>query len=539
MLAHGAVHGPRGWPFPVSGDWDVLLAARAFATGTPPNVWLETLAAHDLGLLLLARLLAIPLAAGADPVLTARLATLALGAIAAGSLAALAHTLVPAEHRPRAVLAVALLVATAAPGWHGAVVGLHASTPEATALTFLAWALAVAGPLGAAAAGGLQAFALLLSPVCAPGVLVLGALLIRRHAPHRDLVAAGSCFLAVLLVAPLFTGGSDGWIRLASSGIAAPGILQAALALPGRILATPLGWFAAITLLAAARLAARPQSPAQILGIACLLFLVMTLAPPPAYAEYPTAYRYWQPALLLAATSFAVVAAALPTPLFVAACGIPVLLFLAGPARTLAGPPDTLDEALFAAGIHRMGANPRGDHALLRALLPHAPPMAAPSLALGYGLMLGHQASRDGLTAPFDHPRWPELLATLGPHSQRGLAMGVGFGLVAPCPVTERQRGAIRGQPRAVREAVMYGIHRALALRDGPLELIVPDGEHARVYGMIGDALRASGRPPQELGPLPAPLRDAVLAGYARPGGGPWDRALVDDMHALQPTDCP
>ena len=546
VLAHLLIHVPRGWPFPVAGDWDVLLPALALAGGAELPSWRGGLAAHEAGLLLLVWLVSMPLRLGVDPVVLARVLALGFGALTAGSVAALTHLLVDREPG-RAALGAALVVAGTLPGWHQVASGLHASTPEATALALCAVALAAAGGTArAVVAGLLVGLALVLSPVVAPAVVLLLALTDARR-------AALAAFVVTLLAAPLLTSGqaaaSGTWLILVASGGGAA--LEAALTLPGRALGAAAAGLGASALLGAFTLVALGASAWCVtrgdrrrwLGVGVLLSLLVALVPPPAYAEYPTAYRYWQPALLLAAGCFGAAVAALPGRLALVVASVPILLFALGPGRLVADRVDTLSESVFAAAIHRMGPNPRGSHGTFRELAPFAPAATRPAFALGYGLMLGHRASAAGLTAPFDHPRWPDLLEAMGdPHAARGLAIGAGYGLVAPCPVRSAQRAAIGESPRGVREAIYYGVNRALAERPGPLELVVPSEDHDRVVAMVGDAARAAGRPWAEVEQLgyPEELLARLERGYRRPGGGLWETRLVSELPQLQPSGpCP
>lgn len=391
-----------------------------------------------------------------------------------------------------------------------------------------------------------------------PGLLVLVLLVASSTDRRRRGAAAGAGLVAVLVLPLLLIDGRLGataeWLTLASSGGATGAVLDAVLALPYRLLEAPsaaippvaraplgLGLFAALMLVGAGVTAARPGRSRHV-GVAALLFLAITLVPPPDYAHYPTAYRYWQPALLFAAASFGLVAAGLSGRAFAVACLLPTLLFALGPGRITPDRGGTLDEALFATSVHRMGPHPGSNHATFRELARGAPAEATAALTMGYGLMLGHGASREGLEAPFVHVAWPPLLAQFDDPAARSLAMGVGFGLVAPCPVRADQLAAIRAQPRWVREAVMYGIHRALGMRSGPLQILVLDGEEAEVYAMAGDALRAAGRSWDEVEALG--LQSAVelqlREGFGQPGGGVWESTLVEHMHQVQPREpCP
>lgn len=483
-VAHLVVHLPSGWPFPVPGEWDLLLPASVFADGVIPRRWLGGLGPHEAASALLSVLVAAPLALGLDPTWVARTIAMGFGALAAGSLAVLSwHAASPLEPsapldrdiRGLAAAITALWVATTLPSWHSEASALDGSTPEATALMLAGFALLVgahAGPARPLAAGVLLALATLLSPVCAPG-LAGGALFARaRRLPWLVLGVA-----AVLAAAALLgSGAGASWVSLAGSAgtgslagdlrLMLPRALHAATA--GLALRSPgstaLGVLTLLSLVAAATLV-RPPGTARLLGLGALGFLALTLWTPESYRQWPTAYRYWQPALLLAAACVGPALARCPKRWRGLAL-LPILVFVLGPGRRGLPRIATLSESLFATGIHKLGPDPWSDHALLRELAPHAPLVGGEGLLLGYGLMVGQKASAQGMEAPFVSGSWDQLLASLPPAHAAALSVGVGYGLTAPCDPTDAQLALIHERPERLH--VLYGIARGLAARGGP-----------------------------------------------------------------------
>ena len=48
-VAHVIVQRPRGWPFYIPGEWDVLLVARAIEAGDPPAMVIGSLHGYQPG----------------------------------------------------------------------------------------------------------------------------------------------------------------------------------------------------------------------------------------------------------------------------------------------------------------------------------------------------------------------------------------------------------------------------------------------------------------------------------------------------------
>lgn len=533
LVAHLLVEVPRGWPFPVPGAWDVLLPATLLADGAWPERWFAGLGFGDggtLGVVLLATGL---LETGLDPVVSARLLGAAFGALAAASLGLLAWRLAEPQERGVAVVTVAAGVAVL-PGWHDAIAGCHGSTPEGIAV-LLAGLAAVVWER-AALGGALLALAAAFSPVCAPGVL-LGLVGSGRR--------AGWTLLGAASVAGALTLGlgraSDSTATLLGSGV--DGLGPALAALPEHALRaagagmTDAWWALAVLTVAglgaAGWLAVRPGWEQRWLGLGTWGFVALTLVTPEQYRHYPEAYRYWLPALLLGALCLAVAARGRAwVPLGIGA------LFVLGPGRAHPERVATLDEAVFAAGVHRMGAHPFADHGLLRELAPAVPEEVAGALGLGYGLLLGQQAAAGGFEAPLVMAAWEPTMADLGEAEAQGLLVGVGYGLAA-CPLGADQQAAIQARPQWERVWLRYGRARGLAARgavEGAVGAELAPGEtEDAVWEAIGEALRAGGRSREEVLGLEA-SPDAVEAmddGFRRPGGGRWETRLMDELVVL------
>jgi hypothetical protein len=78
--AHLAIHLPRGWPFDVRGEWDLLVTAQAIAAGQAPPVALGAVGGTELGSYLVATTMGAGMALGIDGVLVGKLLALAVGA---------------------------------------------------------------------------------------------------------------------------------------------------------------------------------------------------------------------------------------------------------------------------------------------------------------------------------------------------------------------------------------------------------------------------------------------------------------------------
>jgi hypothetical protein len=158
--------------------------------------------------------------------------------------------------------------------------------------------------------------------------------------------------------------------------------------------------------------------------------------------------------------------------------------------------------------------------------------------------MVGQSASAHGMEAPFVSDSWTELLGTVDPKTRWALNMGVGAGLTAPCDLRLAQLAAARTRPLEEREAVYYGIGRALGARAGALSLDSLSGveEADSVWASAGEALRASGRGWADVAAeVSDSVKPKIAVGFLRPGGGPWETRLVDELPTLQPilrADC-
>jgi len=420
--AHLAMHRPRGWPFPVLGEWDLLLTANAVAAGHPPPALIGAVQNGDLGTYLVALLAAVPIALGADPEFAGKLVALGFGAAVAGFVAAwaavlAAHDFEVEEGTPNAAggawtggLVAAVLLATAWPGLHFELAGINGRTPEALLPQLLALFLVLdlrrgGGVAGATAAGVCSGIALLLSPVAAWTVVTLCAVTMTTARPrtgtYSRIERAGLCLLifggatlGVVVSALLLPHGAAGlwefvgqtFADLFSSsgagGSPGPGPV-AVVALLGRALEggahnPELHWrgvmllvtgfalaFTAVARILLSRMFRELDDGAVLAAVALSWIVPLSLLPMDRWF-YPLAYRYWLLPLAICAvllgseTGRWVGTQKIGTLANVGAWA--VALFLLSPVmnieHSITAPPPSRADSLVAAGAHRMAQRP-------------------------------------------------------------------------------------------------------------------------------------------------------------------------------------
>ena len=538
-VAHRVVHGPRGWPMEVPGEWDLLLTSLAVAAGDAPDAAIGTLHGHELGSYLVAALVALPVAFGAAPVAAAKWVALLFGAASAGVLSGLAAALAldeaPRRSAVLAALATACVVAFAWPGLHFELAGVNGRTPEALLPQLIAVALVVTAtpvrlPLRASVAGAAAGLGILLSPVALWTAAACGVAALVR-VPRRfwlatALSSTAGLLLPFLLFGLLVPGGWEG-LRLFAveqfgGGLAvsdAASGTPVGLALFGQVTAAleggahnpdlalrpvvlgALSWGALAALVAGLLLPApdadpsrprwhrftRPRVLASAIGLSWLVPLVLL---PSDKWFYPLAYRYW---LVLLGLGLAVGVSLLARRTWPAVLPLVAALLLAPTLpRSIVAPAPSRAEALVSSGAHRLNGRPgRPRDAAFLALAPHLEGADALALAEGYGLALGGDFAVDQRDAnarsggpPVERP-W-ERLGHLDSASLTALRIGVGCGVTAvgtvPPGVTEALARADGS------EAFLWGLGRCSVdpgrqpppgLADGALDSVHGDDREA------------------------------------------------------------
>lgn len=435
VAAHLAMHQPRGWPFPVLGEWDLLLTSSAVAAGQPPPAVIGAVQGGDIGTYLVALIAAVPIALGFDPELAGKLVAAGFGAAIAGLAAAWASVMAAHDFEVEegtsnaaggalaAGLVTAALFATAWPGLHFELAGINGRTTEALLpqlmATFLVLDLRRGGGVpGAAAAGACLGVSLLLSPVSVWTIVTLTVVILATARRRRGAYSIGErfglvlalglgSFVGVAACVLLLPGGAAGLelfisdtvsnLFLSSGGTGAPGPgPMAVIALLGRaleggahnpelpwrgVMLAVTGFGLAVTAFARIGLSRmfRELDDAAILGVVALSWIIPLSLLPEDRWEYPLAYRYWLPPLALCAIMLGS-----ETGRWVGTQKIGTLanvgawvvgLFLLSPVmnieHSIVTPPPTRADSLLAAGAHRM--SPRAGHQRHDAFLALAP----------------------------------------------------------------------------------------------------------------------------------------------------------------------
>lgn len=513
-VAHLVVHGPRGWPMNVLGEWDLLLTALAIAAGDAPDAAIGTLHGNELGSWLVAAVVALPIRLGLDPVAAGKCVAVAFGASTAAVIVWLA-TWLSRESRTASLAAgglAGLLVAVAWPGFHFELQGVNGRTPEALLFQLLAVVLVVtAAESGGLAAGRRRGVLLgavlsvgwLMSPVVLWTAGVAAVLFIWRILPEAEVagdrartagtvagcLAAG--FLApLLLFVVLVPGGGEGLqlflVDQLGGGLGvAPGeaerlgpavfgkvghALEGGAHSPGLVLRplalAAIGWALLLGLalaLGRALWRRRLRDPAGSAAALGLSWLVPLAVLPLDKWFYPLAYRYW---VLLLALGLAV----LPSLLALRgrtgriACATLAALALAitpSLPRSIVAPSASRAQALVSSGAHRMNPRPGRDrHAAFSALFPHVAEADRPPLAEGYGLALGGDMAVLIIDERFDRAPWDTVQPPLEGAARQSFLVGIGCGVTAVGVVPAGAVAAFTTAPRADRPALFYGLGR-------------------------------------------------------------------------------
>lgn len=487
ILAHLAIHLPRGWPFPVRGEWDVLLVSMSMAAGDFPALALGALHGSSPGSYFIALLAAPLLALGVKPVLAGKVLAMLFGASLTGLCTALAVSLVDPRN-PSARLwtggLCGFFFAFAWPGLHLDFVGLSGSTPESLVFQILALVLVLTaagrgGRIRALCSGLSVSVAWLLSPLALWTALMVPILwLLPDSSKVRSMlarassvfwVAVGASFPLIVLVAfvPDGTRGlglflandfgsaglevSLGGLREHGEAIERAGplvlIAKVARSLEGgahnaglglrALLLASLAWLsvASVLWILAVRRSTAGLRVLLVATIAASWSLPLSLVPLD-FGFYPLAYRYWGIPLSLALVLAALLLGSLSVARYrwLRYARLALLLLCSGVllpslGRSMVAPAASAPEAAVGTGAHAMDPRPGYPrHAAFRQLSRHASETLRPQLSEGYGLALGADTAVSIIRGDPAPPLWLELRPELDGSSWRSLLFGIGCG---------------------------------------------------------------------------------------------------------------
>ncbi len=488
IVAHLAIHLPRGWPFPVRGEWEVLLVSMSMAAGELPPLALGALHGSSPGSYAIALLAAPLIALGMSPLLAGKVLAMTFGASMAALCVGLAVSLrgPHSSHKARLWTGAlcAVFFAFAWPGLHFDFAGLSGSTPESVVFQLLALVLALpaqgGGGRGRALGSGFAvSLAWLLSPLALWTALFVPALwLLPRSAQPRSLssrlrsvawVVLGG-LLPIVLLAALAPGGVRGLALFFANDFGSAGLevsfgglrehgevteraglllfAKVARALEGgahnvelagrRVLLAALAWLAFLSTLWTLALRNSPEEdrPRMVAGLAVSWYLPLSLVPLD-FGFYPLAYRYWGVPLSLALVLASVVLASSlssvrrPWLRFIPS-GVVVLcaaVLLPSLGDSIVAPAASAAEAVVGTGAHAMDPRPGYPrHAAFRQLSRNGSPQLKRQLSEGYGLALGADTAVSVIRGDEPQPLWRELRAELDDGAWRALLFGVGCG---------------------------------------------------------------------------------------------------------------
>jgi len=488
MVAHLAIHLPRGWPFPVRGEWEVLLVSMSMAAGDLPPLALGALHGSSPGSYAIALLVAPLIALGMSPLLAGKVLAMMFGAAMAGLCVGLSVSLVGSSASQQARLwtgaLCAVFFAFAWPGLHFDFAGLSGSTPESVVLQVLALVLALpsqgGGGRGRALGSGFAvSLAWLLSPLALWTALFVPLLwLLPRFSQPRPLssrlfsvawVMLGG-LLPILLLAVLAPGGVRGLALFFANDFGSAGLevsfgglrehgevteraglllfakLSRALEggahnveLAGRgVLLAGLGWLAFLSALwmLTFRSTREDNRPRLVAGLAVSWYLPLSLVPLD-FGFYPLAYRYWGVPLSLALVLASVaLASSLSSPrwprLRLIPPGVVILcaaVLVPSLDNSIVAPAVSAAEAAVGTGAHAMDPRPGYPrHAAFRQLSQNGSLTLKRQLSEGYGLALGADTAVSVMRGDEPQPLWRELRAELDEGAWRALLFGVGCG---------------------------------------------------------------------------------------------------------------
>ena len=486
ILAHLAIHLPRGWPFPVRGEWDVLLVSMSMAAGDFPALALGALHGSSPGSYLIALLAAPLVALGVNSVLAGKLLAMLFGASLAGLCTALAVSLADSRDSSARLWTGGLcsfFFAFAWPGLHLDFVGLSGSTPESLVFQILALVLVLTGAgrrerMRAFASGLAISVAWLLSPLALWTALIVLVLWLLPDSTQRSVldrtysvlwlvVGALLPLIALFALVPegarglgLFLGndlGSAG-LEVSLGGLrehgdvierAGPLVLLAKVArsLEGgahnselslrAMLLASLAWTSvasALWILSVRRSAAgrRVLLVAVTAASWCLPLSLLPLD----FGFYPLAYRYWGIPLSLGLVLASLLAGSVSVGRYRWLRYARIVLLLLSSAvllpslgRSMVAPAASEAEAAVGTGAHAMDPRPGYlRHAAFKQLSRHASEELRMQLSEGYGLALGADTAVSIIRGDPAPALWQELRAELGGASWRSLLFGIGCG---------------------------------------------------------------------------------------------------------------
>jgi len=492
IVAHLAMHLPRGWPFTDRrGEWDFLMTAVAMAAGEPPDVVLGAVFGSELGSYLIAALVAVPVAFGADPPAVTRVLGLLAGLIFVGTATWLsgwfAVRIAGSRAAAASVGAASGVMALAWQGLHMEFEGLSGNSVESFLLGFVALSVVVTTPAQGAwrralLVGCLMGVAGLFSPVAvwsAAGIGIAGLVLTdgwRRRAKVLLLGVLGGLipFFAFALLLPagdtaleslleLRFGSGVGGLPFSSSapGLRVIGLVGGALAgsaVNGDLVVRDaalygLGWLLASALIVVAitglgrRDLTRRVRVLAAVGASWAVPVMLQSNEHP----YPLAYRYW---MVGVGVSFVLLPLALlRTGRLGAGVGvasvITALIVAFSLPRAIFDPPLTRAAAIGEAAAHSMAPREgRGRHEQYLRIAPHlAWSDERAGFAEGYGMHLG---ADHAMSSPPDTSEWRSLAEALPENLRPGYLVGVGCGLtvrpLAPRTLTQIRRGPANHQ---------------------------------------------------------------------------------------------
>jgi len=486
VLAHLAIHLPRGWPFPVRGEWDVLLVSVSMSVGDFPGLALGALHGSSPGSYFIALLAAPLLALGLSPVLAGKVLAMMFGASLAGLCTALAVSLVASQDTSARLWTGGLcgfFFAFAWPGLHLDFVGLSGSTPESLVFQMLALFLVLTdggrrGRLRAIGSGLAVSVAWLLSPLALWTALIVLVLWLlpdstKRSTLHRAycvfwlavgaslplifllvLVPEGAQGLGLFLANDLGSAGLEvslGGLREHGEVVERAGPLvllsKVARSLEGgahnselglrALLLAALAWISVASAfwILSVRRSAAGLEVLLVAVIAASWCLPLSLLPLD-FGFYPLAYRYWgiplSLALVLAALLLGSVSVARYRWLGYARILLLVLCaagLLPSLGRSMVAPAVSEAEAAVGTGAHAMDPRPGYPrHAAFMQLSRHVSEELRVQLSEGYGLALGADTAVSVIRGDPAPPLWQELRAELDDPSWRSLLFGLGCG---------------------------------------------------------------------------------------------------------------
>lgn len=533
-LVHLRIHVPRGWPWlERRGEWDFLMTAVAMGAGEPPDAILGAVHGFELGSYLVAALVAIPVALGADPTASVRVLAMLLGAVFVGAVVWLsswfAVRLADWRRAARAVGVMGLVLALGWPGLHMEFEGLSGNTVESFVLQLLAAALVVTAPSAPGwrrplAVGFLLGLAGLFSPVAAwsAGAVGLVGLVLTdgwgARARVLGLAVAGglSPFIAFAVLAPGGVGGIEHflWTYLEAGGPGPDGSSAPGLAVVGKVgeaLVGPtvneelwlrdgvlagVGWsLVAALAFVGVRGGSDPDITRRLRAVALLAasWALPVMRLPEDLWLYPLAFRYWlfgialafvllPVALLHLGRGGAVVGGALVVAALACVPSLPRTIIHDIPSRA---------QALVGAAAHSMGPRRGRDrHEQYLAVAPHLRPQDRPALAEGYGMHLG----MDFVTPLEGSPPapWLPMAEALPPELRTRFLVGVGCGMSIR-PLTDASLAAVRQARAELAAPVWWGLGRCSTSPALDEHLGVPAfdaGRAERVYEGAHSALR-------------------------------------------------